>query len=381
MPKTDDLIERLYPEEQEPPLNKLWDKFNTSPKMPIFKSEGIRRSFCDGNCNHLLNRFRRRFFPDASDGAIEVEIFSAMNQATTAINSLCEDYLRDIDFNFHTDIIPANMTLFDFLMRGREQWIELKNRKLSDERRIPLSVSAYRKARAYDLGKRVLHINGDLGVLASVRHYDNCLNWFQELLGFHDRKDVKVNGHNSSWNTTPGVRVYGNSTPLRSRVKVMYPDETLKYSSLLMKLCLEKEDKYLEDIDDLTGFEFIVEDDKARQGFIKYLKLESSPSSTLKDYKDRTRIKVDNPQSSSDFRNISFTLFVPVPLDHMGLGICRAYGSLPVEVQLFTLEEDKVRIEHPEISHENYKRKSFGKVFPAWFPREIYEPLIREHVK
>ena len=376
MSKTDDLIERLYPEEQDPPLDTLWDKFNTSPKMPIFKSEGIRRSFCDGNCNHLLNRFRRRFFPGASDGAIEGEIFSAMNHATTAINSLCEDYLEDIGFDFREDRIPENITLFDFLMRGREQWIGLKDRNLSDGKKIPLAISAYRKARAYDLGKRVLHINADLGVLASVRHYDTCLNWFQELLGFHDKKNAGVNGHCFSWNTNPGIRIYGNGATLRSRVKIMYPDETLKYSSLLMKLCLEKENKYLEDIDDLTGFEFIVEDDKTRQEFIRYLKLESSPSSTLKDYKDRTRIKVDNPQSSSDFRNISFTLFVPVPLDHIGLGISRAYGSLPVEVQLFTLEEDRVRIEHPEVSHENYKKKSFGKVFPAWFPRQIYEPWI-----
>ena len=376
MSKTDDLIERLYPEEQDPPLDTLWDKFNTSPKMPIFKSEGIRRSFCDGNCNHLLNRFRRRFFPGASDGAIEGEIFSAMNHATTAINSLCEDYLEDIGFDFREDRIPENITLFDFLMRGREQWIGLKDRNLSDGKKIPLAISAYRKARAYDLGKRVLHINADLGVLASVRHYDTCLNWFQELLGFHDKKNAGVNGHCFSWNTNPGIRIYGNGATLRSRVKIMYPDETLKYSSLLMKLCLEKENKYLEDIDDLTGFEFIVEDDKTRQEFIRYLKLESSPSSTLKDYKDRTRIKVDNPQSSSDFRNISFTLFVPVPLDHIGLGISRAYGSLPVEVQLFTLEEDRVRIEHPEVSHENYKKKSFGKVFPAWFPRQIYELWI-----
>ena len=379
MSEAEDLIERLYPEEQDPPLKQLWDKFNTSPEMPIFGSKGVKRSFNDGNCSHLIHRFRRRFFTGMDDGIIEAEIFSAIAQANTTLNSLTREYLGDLDFDFTIDGIQERTSLFDFLMRGREQWEELRNRDLTPERRVPLAFSAYRKARAYDLSKRVLHINGDLRVLASVRHYDTCIDWFQELLGFDDRRDEDVNGHSSSWNTEAGVRIYGDGNPTRSRVKILYPDETLKYNSLLMKLCLEKPQKYLEDIDDLTGFEFIVGEDKARQKLIKYLKFESSPASTLKDYKDRTKQKIDNPQSSNDFSNVSFTLFVPIPLDHIGLGISRAYGSLPVEVQLFTLEEDKVRLENPEVSHENYKRKAFRKVFPAWFPRQIYEPLIREH--
>mgnify|MGYP001582993045 CR=1 FL=1 len=376
MSEVDNLIARLYPEKQDPPLDQLWKRFHTNPNMSVYSSSGIKQAFHDGDCSNLLNRFRMGFFPDMGDGAIEREIILAMNQGINALNSLCEDYLGDVDFDFSVNPLGEQTSLFDFLMRGREQWISGKDNHVEEFRKHSLLLSAYKKARAYDMGKRILHVNGDFQVLASVRNYESCLNWFQSLLGFERREEANVNGHNSSWSTNAGVELYGDDAPMRSRVKVLYPDERLKYSSLLMKLCLEDEDKYLEDIDDLTGFEFIVEDDLTRKKFIEYIKHNSTPTATLRGYKDRTRAKADNPMSSKRFTNISFTLYVPVPLDHMGLGISRAYGRLPVEVQILTLGEDKIRNEDSDALHESYKRRSFARVFPAWFPRQIYEPLI-----
>lgn len=374
--EVEDLIAMLYPNPPEIDLDLLWARFHTSPKMHIFKSQGVKQALKNGNCSNIFRRYRLSFFPDLEDNAIEKEISFAMNHGIKTINDLSDEYLKDVGLDLKVDELREPFSLFDFFSRGREQWIAARDRGNGSTDPYMLH-SAYKKSRAYDLCIRILQINSDPQVLSSAHNYTSCLDWFKGLLNFNEKKETDVHGNHFSWNTDAGVNIYGYEDPMRSRVKILHSDGSLKYSSLLMKLCLGKEG-YLKSIDDLTGVEFIVENNEARQELVNYI-TEATPTKRVVDYKDRSKRIVKNPNSSNKFTNVSFTLFVPVFWGHIGLeGTSRGYGRIPVEVQVLTLEEDKIRSKDPGASHNSYKGRTFRKIFPAWFPRDIYEPLIRD---
>jgi len=106
-------------------------------------------------------------------------------------------------------------------------------------------------------------INGEPRVLASVRNFQSHRAWFKNLFGFWDMQQEDEMYFPSSWMTNAGVRVYGDTEPMRSRVKVLNSDGSVKYDSLLMKLCLRED--FFEGIDDFTGVEFVVQDDDSRK--------------------------------------------------------------------------------------------------------------------
>ena len=374
--EAEDLIRMLYPDPPEIDLNKLWARFNTSPRMALFKTEGVKQAIINGNCFHIIRRYRLSFFPKLEEGAAERQIFFAINQGIKSLNSLSEEHMTDLHLDFHIDEIREPFSLFDFLRRGREQWIEARDTGNGSVDPYLLH-SAYKKSRSIDLGMRILQINSDPMGLSSVRNYVSCLDWFKNLLNFSEKEEANVAGHYNYWNTDAGIRLYGDKTPMRSRVKVLNSDGSLKYSSLLMKLCLE-EDGYLDSIDDLTGVEFIVEDNKSRQALIHYI-TEVTPTKRVVGYKDRSKMRINNPNSSRKFTNVSFNLHVPVPQGYIGMGeTVEGYARIPLEVQVLTLEEDEIRNKDPSASHDSYKGRTFRKLFPAWFPRQIYEPLIRD---
>ena len=150
----------------------------------------------------------------------------------------------------------------------------------------------------------------------------------------------------------------------------------LKYSSLLVKMYLKQ--SFFDDIGDYTGIEFVVEDDISRRELVRLFKTDSKLTIKLEDFKDRSRKESShNPHSSQDFGNISFKVRAAVPVNYPGMD--GRYERLPVEVQILTLEEDRIRRENVDVSHETYKRKQFLQVFPGLFPRTIYEPAIREY--
>ncbi len=69
---------------------------------------------------------------------------------------------------------------------------------------------------------------------------------------------------------------------------------------------------------------------------------------------------------------------MPIPTDQipghpLGDLICQ---TLPVEVQILTLEDYDIRNLNPDAQHESYKRRQFERIFPALFPKKIYAPLI-----
>lgn len=52
-----------------------------------------------------------------------------------------------------------------------------------------------------------------------------------------------------------------------------------------------------------------------------------------------------------------------------------------MEIQILTLADDEIRKKDPDVHHKEYKRKQFMNVLPIWFPRQIYDPRIRELLK
>src|SRR3989344_6954945 len=378
MYQLENLVDMLYPKIQTDDPEALLDRFtHTNPSMAFFKRPTIRQVVESRDSSPLLAQFRTSFFPDLDDAEIERQIFLAMSQGINALNSLFGIHLYDLGFDFLVDPLPDSFNLVDFLSLGREEYLAAKNRGDGSVDNDFL-LSAYEKARAYDLGYRILMINGEPRVLASVRNFQSHRAWFKNLFGFWDMQQEDEMYFPSSWMTNAGVRVYGDTEPMRSRVKVLNSDGSVKYDSLLMKLCLRED--FFEGIDDFTGVEFVVQDNDSRKKLIHYLKSKGKSGEKFVGYKDRTRHSVDNPTSSSRFSNISFGLYIPTRLDLPGLFSDRvSYERNLVENQILTLKEARVSREDPSVDHTNYKGKQFRRVFPAWFPRGIYEPLIREH--
>ena len=157
---------------------------------------------------------------------------------------------------------------------------------------------------------------------------------------------------------------------MRARVKALDEDGRVEYSSLLTKMYLKQ--AFFDDIGDYTGVELVVEDSNTRRELISLFKRDAKPTIRLEDYKDRSRRDgSDNPSSNGDFGNISFKVRAAVPTNIPNIGT--GYERLPVEVQILTLDEDRIRRQNPA-----YKRRQFDSVFPVLFPRVIYEPLIME---
>lgn len=379
MSEADDLIGRLYPDslEERERLESIWRTFEMlDPRNGCYKFPSVKAAVNLQDRTKVTRPLRLGFFPDVSDEEKLQELFrQAMNRGISAVNTLIHSNLDNLDFDFSIDEISGDLDLLEYLSRGRKLWIDARN-GMKGTPRPEFILPAYEISRSYDLGYRVLMIDEEPKVIESVRNFPLILDWFDELVAFRDEREEELEGFSRSWDTYAGVRVYGNEKPMKSRVKALDEEGGVKYSSLLVKMYLKQ--SFFDDIGDYTGIEFVVEDDISRRELVKLFKTDSKPTIKLEDFKDRSR-KEDshNPHSSSDFGNISFKVRAAVPVNYPGME--GKYERLPVEVQILTLEEDRIRRENVDVSHEAYKRKQFLQVFPAWFPRVIYEPPIRDH--
>ena len=374
MPGADDLLEILYPKDGAD-LEEIWGTFHTlHPNMHFYRSKRMRRAESGCDPSLLTTPLRNCFFPDeADDEVIQEKLRVAINLGVGSLNALCQERLEGVDFDFRLKEVDGPLDLLSFLVEGRKEWIKAReNRHTPDHQ---LLFSAYEKVRAFGLGHRVLMIDESPEVLASRRHYTLVLEWFDRFLGFEDQKPAEGDGFSASWVTRPGIRVFGEENPIRSRVKVLYPDGRLKYSSMLLKMGLKQ--VFFEEIDDYTGVELIVEDKESRESMIRYFSDDYSAVHRLEDFKDsRKKGRGVSPHSSPDFGVVKFKIRPAIPVKYPDIG--KVYERIPVEVQVLTLEDDRVRRENPDVAHKHYKKKQFMRVFPAWFPRQVYEPLIRD---
>jgi len=53
------------------------------------------------------------------------------------------------------------------------------------------------------------------------------------------------------------------------------------------------------------------------------------------------------------------------------------YERVPMEIQILTLADDRIRKEDPDVRHKEYKRRQFMNALPILFPRQIYESRLR----
>ena len=376
MSEADDLIVRLYPNspDEEERLEGIWKTFNLAhPRMHFLHSKRVRKAVEGRDRSFFTKPLRLCFFPDLEDEAdIQERFRQASNKGIDAVNSLVRTNLTDVCYDFTLDEVSSPLDLLEFMRMAREEWIDARNGK-----HIPdphLMLFAYNKCRVYSLGHRILMIDEEPKVVNSIRHHDLVLRWFYDFLNFSDPREEQLEGFSRSWNTKVG-RVYGNNEPIRHRVKALDREGNIRYDSLLMKMSLKQ--SFFDEIDDYTGVEFVVEDENTRKELIRLFSYDSTPNVLLEDFKDRSQKKTaDNPHSSPDFGVMKFRVRPPVLVNYPGFG--KSYERIPVEIQILTLEDDKIRKENSEVGHDSYKRRQFIKVFPAWFPRQIYEPLIRE---
>lgn len=377
MLETDGLFGRLYPEDGSY-IEEAWKTFEMlHPRNGCYKFASVKKAVSTGDNSFILRPIRMGFFPDVEDDEELQELFrQSMNNGINAVNNLVYEHLSDVPFDFRLEEIVRPFDLLEFLSDGRKAWIDARNGRHSTDPN--LMFSAYTTTRAYEMGYRVLMIDTEPKVIESIRNFPLILKWFDSLLAFNGEKNENIDGFSKSWETRANVRVYGNERSMRARVKTLNSNGEVKYSSLLMKMYLKQ--AFFDDINDYTGVELVVEDDNARRRIISLFKSDAKPTIKLEDFSDRTKRKTDpNPHSAIDFGNVSFKVRAAVPIGYPGME--GRYERLPVEVQVLTLEEDRVRREHPNVSHDYYKRKQFMKVFPVLFPREIYEPLIRERYR
>lgn len=148
----------------------------------------------------------------------------------------------------------------------------------------------------------------------------------------------------------------------------------------------------MEEVLDKKWFQFVVE--KAEDK-IRLIKLLENELSTLRSGWLETPEEVNNPHTDPDYHCIKWTLLVPhkhkhmkeallTKIDDIGFNddeiqlfnkiIKRPAYTMPVEIQIFTLEE-YIKAEYDtesQVYHGNYVQKQRIGLIPIWYPASIY---------
>ena len=391
-----ELIESLYPEEDLSYLQPRWEKFKLfSPHLSFLKYKPFRTAINNGNQRFILDIIEGDYLPNQPYEVLQEQLIRAINRGVRTLNSLCGEYLTEDEFDFTIPEVPDSIDVFELLESARDEWIEARNKKINtissdgtlhgehviDNR---LLFSAYNKVRSLGLGYRVLMIDESPNIISSLENYPYVIKWFEDKLGFKNPERVDLDGLSHKWQTSIGIEVYGSEqSPARSRLKLLSAEGQLKYGSILMKML--DNNVFPDKIDDYTGIEFIVRDEGSVKTLVDFFRDRLKLLGQMEDYKKYTNNgERKNEHSNPSYEATKFNLRLPVLKKEQIPG--HPLGNLLhsrelLEVQILTLEADRIRRYNPETTHAAYKSKRFGRVFPIWFPRRIYEPLIRENLK
>ena len=136
--------------------------------------------------------------------------------------------------------------------------------------------------------------------------------------------------------------------------------------------------EFPESIKDYVGVEFIVEGEDSRDELLGFFRGEFKISSRLESFKPPLiyGIKKRSLMSSPKFDCTKFIMRPAIQIESVP-PLQQGYERIPLEVQILTLKGQEQRKNDPEVEHRTYKERQFKQVFPLWFPREIYEPIIR----
>lgn len=359
----------LYPKNAD--NGALWSRFRfLHPEFLVF-------SHTDYKINPFLfaQQVRSTFFPlDIPLEEAETEFYAAMNRGVRALNTLVNTNLPELADLLAIKEVSDPPSLYLFLEKTKVLADEARVRNDSEKRLL-----AYKGMQAVELAYRVLMIDTDGEVQASLRHYHYLHQWFSSLLGVAKKERIGRDDLSFSWETAAGVYLYGQEErPFRSRVKYLDERGSIKYSSILLKMMRKKTVPGA--LKDNAAVELIVENEADSEALVRYFR-ESRPLPRLEEFDQRSSpsLQGDNPASSGDVRFVKFIVRPPVPMPSiaqhpLGEKLCQ---RVPTEVQILTLDDFVSREESQTARHEEYKRKQFLGLFPALFPKRIYAPFLR----
>ena len=375
------LVETLYAAENPDHNRMLWNKFPfLSPNFSYLKMDYTKQAIAEENRRFSLDAFEFCFFPGASESMVNEGVRKYMNRGIRAVNSLCERYIDEEARAFlRLEEVQEPLDLFEFVKAAYENW----ERGTTRVRRVNpgLRILAYNSMRALELGYRVGTIDEAPEVQKSLEHSAEITGRIENLLGCKNPQEFDNgfdSGPNTRWETDIGIHMFSTSEKKPMAARIKYLDKTIskpRYDSILMKIYSDL--IYPSEIRDYTGVEIIVKDDEARDRLISYFRIRTRPAGTFEGFKDTTTGDRLNEDSRS-YRVIKFFLRVPAILKvHKQFESVRISNEMiPVEIQILTLEDARNRDSIPEVSHFEYKKRRFMRVFPGLFPRELYKPLL-----
>jgi len=365
-----DLVEELYGN-GDLGKQELWEMspfYLFSPKVNFLGFKSIRNAIAGSDRGFFVRNVRNNFLPDKNDADVLEAKREAMNRGIRTLNGLCETHFPEAFPYLVMDQIVHPFDPLEMFTEAREKWIRGKTRDSKSRQGNPEAMlKAYEAVRAWGLGHFVLILDESPEVFHSIKYRPEVKNWFQEHFEFSN--PTQVGEKEFSWDTNVGVKVFGTKTePFRQRAKIYDDWGSLRYDSLLMKMFLKK--GFVDRISDNHGVSIVVENDQAVGDLVHHFRYDVRSSAKLEKFDSLNR--TDPPA----FRCIKFVFRLPIrmveiPERRRGDTLKRPiekYMRIPVEVQL---------IPKQEIDHDLYEKQKFEKVLPLWYPRQIYEPVIR----
>jgi hypothetical protein len=375
-----EILREAYQFEDQQLRERVWRKSPfrmMSPDMDFLSFRDTNHALDNRDRDFFLRYVRNNFFPDKSLPEAGEAMIHAMNRGINSLNISCRRFFPGGAQYFFMMDIPLS---FDPL----EGFLEARNifRRESPKRNrgdVEAIFRAYDLIRAWGIGHFVLMIDEDPITFDSVIQGELIENWMNERMGFSNPSTPDAQGE-VSWQTEAGVRVYGTEeSPFRHRAKIYDEKGHIRYGSIMTKMFLGPE--FLNQTHDTYGVEFVVGSDEDANRLVEFFSYEARGTGALERFKH-----IEDPGPPAFFRR-KFVLRVPIKVsrreaEHIEAiieggkpqpGTLRApltrYKRIPVEIQI----RDKTR----PYEHELYKRLQYGRVFPLFYPKRIYEPLLK----
>ncbi|MDP3728948.1 MAG: hypothetical protein Q8R18_05875 [bacterium] len=366
------LPKELYVHEAD--AKRIWEKFNLLDQRILFLQRNTTRMAMEfGEEDYPLRPFHFTLFPGSTNEEVNNRMAETMLRGRTAINTLLREHLDESQYDFfELPEIQDPFSFHAFIKDAYHNYHSTIKRNASARARY----EAYAAIRAMELGYRVGTIDECPLVLNAVQHFPSVKITLENIFGFSHKMPTEKEGMENSWDTNLGIKIYSyDDTAMHTRVKYLEKDGyTPRYSSILMKIY--KEGEFAEELKDYLGAELIVENDEERDCLVKFIKKETSLTGHLEKWKDTRKGKVGTA-SSKDYGVLKWILRVPVQVyrDIPQATKIAFYERVPIEIQVLTIKDHIIRTQQTETTHKAYKRRQFLEIFPALFPREIYENI------
>ncbi|MBI4158829.1 hypothetical protein HY500_01065 [Candidatus Woesearchaeota archaeon] len=351
-------------------LTEIWKKVPFaffSPEMHFLRVKPLIRAVQEGNRGFFIDDVRRNFMPDKDEEEVIEATRLAINKGINTLNDLCEPVLQEHAHYFHISRLDRSFDPFEVATQAREDWIQARNGKHKGHYDHERLLRAYTFVRNWGLGHFVLLIDESPEIFNSVHHESLVNQWIWKNIGFEN--PTRISNDEFAWNTRAGVRVCGTERePFRHRAKIYDDWGRIRYGSLLMKMF--SKGGFIERVRDVYGVELVVSSEENARELLSFFRYKIKSTTALEKYE---RVEKRFPK----FTCHKFILRAPVRVDaereeptKREITIIRPlekYIRLPIEVQIRVREETR---------HDIYKEDQFMQVFPLWYPRQIYEPLL-----